>query len=275
VRIARHVNVLPRHLVEPVSQATTNRGSSKLVQMNGQSLMQQDHTPMIDHAVPFHFRLVPRTARPVATVLPSHTAESRVSPGYNILSGELLDEQFRSLDRLIAEYVRDIPPLTRSDVDTEQFVDWMQDRNEVDAGQRDSLLHLCSTHAVETTSLSKRLAHARFAESLAKTPDTLESLTPASKAVVRLNPTHVWATFQTRVSRGEHADLPASVLFYQVGHEVRKAELQQQALRLVQVLEHQEMRVSKLFSRLNAEQSVEMMKTLVELAEQKIISVCN
>lgn len=185
----------------------------------------------------------------------------------------LFEERFHSLDRLIGDYVRSVPPAAHSETDTERFMTWLEDREYVNPEQRDLLLCLYSRRAVETAALHKRLAHARFSELLVRTPALLKTLTPLSAETIRLNPVHIWAIMQTRVLLDEESDLPAHVLFYQIGDEVSTAILRGDVLPLVRMLEHRDVKVSELFRDMTFDQEDRLMDLLHQLAEMKIIAI--
>lgn len=196
----------------------------------------------------------------------------RVHAAQHMRDGLIVD-QFQAFDRLISDYVRSVPPTAHAETDTDRFVTWLKDQSSVDAEQRDLLLCLYSRRAVETAALHKRIAHARFMELLIQTPERLQKLTFQSPYGIRLNPVHVWATFQTRVLLGERNRIPACALFYQVGQDVRTAILKEDVLPLVRTLEQRDLRIADLFVQLTPEQSEEMLAVLRHLADLQIIAI--
>jgi len=186
---------------------------------------------------------------------------------------ELLDEQFQSLDQLISDYVRSVPPASHAETDTDQFVAWLQDREQVSPEQRDLLLYLYSRRAVETAALHKRIASIRFKELLGHAPGRLAALSADSAAALRLNPVHIWATLQTRALLRRRSEVPACVLFYQVGGKVRTAILKDDVLPLVRALEQRDLRVRDLFDTLNAEETAQLTAVIRHLVELQIVAI--
>lgn len=200
-------------------------------------------------------------------------AEARRSRPMSPVSGELLDDQFQSLDRLIVDYVRSVAPASHAETDTDQFVAWLQDQEQVSPEERDLLLCLYSRRAVETAALHKRIASVRFNELLSHARGRLASLETDSAAALRLNPVHIWATLQTRAMLGTRGEVPACVLFYQVGRNVRTAVLKNDVLPLVRALEQRDLRVRDLFSSLNAEQAEQMSAVIRHLVDLQIVAI--
>jgi len=199
--------------------------------------------------------------------------EARRMQSPHSLSSGLLDDRFQSLDRLVSDYVRSVPPASHAETDTDQFMAWLQDQDRMSAEQRDLLLCLYSRRAVEAAALHKRIAHARFEELLTRTPRRMSAISSDSRMALRLNPVHIWATLQTRALLGRNAEVPTCVLFYQVGRDVRTAILKDDVLPLVRMLEHHDVPLSVIFADLDPQQTEQVTSLVRHLINLQIVAL--
>ena len=152
---------------------------------------------------------------------------------------ELLADDFEDLEELIADYVKTVP-LAAYDggaTDGERFLSWLAARRELTDEQRDVVRCQRSRHEVEFLAAGNRVAHVRFQELL----QSIESFAPEwgtnADLWMHLNPIHVWATFHTRRLLDDDDELPASIVFFPVGNDIRTAVLEDDGKRLVERLE--------------------------------------
>ena len=153
---------------------------------------------------------------------------------------EYAADGFEDLDDRIARFVQTMPlqPYDSNCSDSERFLDWLSAEYTLTDGERDCVTCQRSRNAVEQLAEENRLAHVRFQEICSVSP----GLAPAwgTEGVVRLhpNPIHVAATFHTRELLDEEDDVPASVMFFPVGNEVRTAVLEEEGRRIAAALKN-------------------------------------
>ncbi len=149
---------------------------------------------------------------------------------------QLLADGFDGLDGDIREYVHSVP-LVKGDTDrhdAERFLDWLSRRCHWSDEQQDLLICQQAHNAVAFVAIRRRLAHARFQALLASGPPSAEL---HRKGTVYLNPIRIWSTFETHALLQEEAGIPATVLFFAIGGEIRTAVLEADAEELVKSLE--------------------------------------
>lgn len=171
----------------------------------------------------------------------SLTAAVRIDERFTRLQSScaLLADGFDELDEFINEYVRDVP-LSAYDTDSadaERFLDWLADRTDLTDEQQDYVTSQRSRYAVEFVAVKQRLAHVRFQRLLSASASRHDELLSNRRLMLHLNPIHVWATFETRVLLDNEVSIPAPVLFYAVGREVRSAVIEPYAGVLLRDLE--------------------------------------
>ncbi|MBW3542676.1 MAG: hypothetical protein KY476_20625 [Planctomycetes bacterium] len=151
---------------------------------------------------------------------------------------ELLDEAFDDLDESIVEYVKTFP-LAAYDTgasDAGCFMTWIEDSRELSDEQCDLVTCLRSRHAVELRAVANRLAHVRFQE-LAQSVDSFAPEWGENPRLrIHANPIHVRAVFQTRILLDEDDDVPAEVVFFPDGNDIRTAVLEDEPGRLLEML---------------------------------------
>lgn len=244
-----------------------------------------------------HWRPGRETHRPThLRVMPDHNEQQRALG----LKGacELLADGFDDLDRYIADYIHEVPLQVGGGKaeDVERFLQWLARRDDVSEEQRDFIVCQRARQAVEFVALARRLAHARFqlllkSSCVASVPDTRpvpdlterwrkrpgyshlrEELELNRRLTVHLNPVHVWATLETPALLEEGEPVPATVLFFPVGDEVRSAVVDEEVQQLVQALAHGPRRVKQIAQR--TELPVEIViDLLTELAELGLVGL--
>jgi hypothetical protein len=165
-----------------------------------------------------------------------------------LVAGGFDADEFK--DRIV-RYVRSVPlaAYDTGDSDGERFLQWILETAQLSAVQRDLIACQQGRYAVETIARGHRMAHVHFQElrslserlSLkaqvampnAESPAAPHSGTPQ----LHLNPIHVWGRFETNELLGEEDVVPATVMFFPVGKEIRTAVLEADAMDVVRVLE--------------------------------------
>jgi hypothetical protein len=150
----------------------------------------------------------------------------------------------------IVRYVRTVPlaAYDTGDSDGERFLQWVLETADVSAVQRDVIACEQGRYAVEAIARGNRMGHVHFQElwSLSErlslgaafaTPN-LDSPAPHSGPPrLHLNPIHAWGRFETNELLDAEDAVPATVMFFPVGKEVRTAVLEPDAMDIVRVLE--------------------------------------
>jgi|GEM_PF-576276 len=155
---------------------------------------------------------------------------------------ELLNEVYDDLEERVIRYIRTVP-LSAYDTgctDAEHFLEWLLRGDTPTAEQQDCIVCQRSRHAVEFLARENRLAHVRFQDLLSIWDRTARELEQNSNLRLHLNPIRVTATFQTRTLLDEEADVPARVLFFPVGTDIRTAVLEPAGESLIGRLEQSE-----------------------------------
>lgn len=152
---------------------------------------------------------------------------------------EFVAEGFEQFDDLIEQYVRSIPleAYSTGATDAERFLVWVQRTQPVTAEQYDMIICQRSRHAVEFAARKNRMGHIRFQELWSMAERRAGEWGRQRRLWLHLNPIHVWSTFHTSALVDDDAELPATVLFYPVGNDIRTAVLERPAQALVCTLE--------------------------------------
>lgn len=151
---------------------------------------------------------------------------------------EDLLEVFDELEALIAKYMR-TQPLAAYDTglgDSAAFLDWLVETESPSAEQLDYIT--CQKCRTELDGLAElnRVGHGRFQELRSRNDALLSELDTNPQIWIHLNPIRTATTFQTRALLDDEAELPAEVLFYPVGDEIRTAVLEPEALTVMRLL---------------------------------------
>jgi hypothetical protein len=152
---------------------------------------------------------------------------------------ELLQEAFDDLEEQVATYLRQVPPAAYDlgCEDAEQFLQWLSAQSEWLPMQCDYIACQRARHAVEARARRDRPAHVRFQELASIVEQTVCDVESDPRLRVFLNPMRSWAEFKTTVFLDDDATLPAEVLFYANGSEIRTAVLEPGANELIRGLE--------------------------------------
>jgi hypothetical protein len=151
---------------------------------------------------------------------------------------EVVTPAFRDLADLIVEFVYAVPlaAYDTSASDGERFLEWLERTQTPLPEQRDYIACQRARHAVEDAARKNRLGHVRFQE-LLSLADTLANEMELNRSLeIRPNPIRVWSRFETAELLNESAILPATVVFFPVGTEIRTVVLEGDALERVREL---------------------------------------
>lgn len=189
---------------------------------------------------------------------------------------ELLVEELEELEDLIKAYVKEIP-LSAYDTgcsDAERFLTWIDEKADLTDEQKDIIRCQRSRHAVEFVAMKQRLAHVRFQELLSMNERLLEELDGNGKLMVHLNPIHVWSRFETKALLDEEDIVPATVLFFPVGNDIRTVVIEPECEELIRLLDQSGvMRVKDLRKLCVKSDQEQLMGLLRDLAEMGVIAL--
>ncbi len=136
---------------------------------------------------------------------------------------ELLVPVFDDLDALISAFVQE-SPLVAYDTgcsDSDRFLKWICLGKELSPEQEDYVACQMARQEVETIARSNRLGHVRFQELWRMVSTLQKDIQTNSRLRILLNPIRTWTSFQSDVLIGESDELPADVLFFACGNQVR------------------------------------------------------
>ena len=151
---------------------------------------------------------------------------------------EFVAEVFDDLDELVSAYVRSVPPVAYDVTasDGERFLSWLERTGEQTPRQRDYVACQQARLAVEAAARADRPGHRRFQELWSLTPQLAAELDTAPTLRACLNPVRAWSRFTTTTLLDDDAALPADVLFFAAGEEIRTAVLDPHGRELVEEL---------------------------------------
>jgi len=188
----------------------------------------------------------------------------------------MLADGMDDLEELIVEYVRTVPLSARDTgrSDAERFLNWLDRHDTLSAEHRDYVRCQQSRNVVEFVAVMRRLAHVRFQELLSMNERLLVELETNPRLVVHLNPIHVWSRFETRALLDDTDTVPASVLFFPVGSEIRTIAIEPEGEELIQLLERSgAMRVKDVRKLWPKEDHGMLHELLTELAEIGVVAL--
>jgi len=149
-----------------------------------------------------------------------------------------LSAAFEDFESLIVEYISKIPLLAydTGPSDSERFLRWLPRGHALTAEQLDYVTCQRCRNAVEMNAAGNRLAHVRFQELWPSWRRLASELQSSTHVWIHLNPIRAWGTFRTFSLLDEEATLPATVLFFPVGDDIRTAVLEPEGRRVVEQL---------------------------------------
>ena len=107
--------------------------------------------------------------------------------------------------------------------DSDRCLKWIEETQSLSPDQADYLACQRARHAVEDLGAAMRLQHVRFCEVRTITSRLLDDLENNGRMMLHINPIHVWTRFHTATLLDGDITLPADVVFYANGSEIRTA----------------------------------------------------
>ncbi len=183
---------------------------------------------------------------------------------------DLLEDAFDNLDERINDYISAVP-LAAYDTgssDLELFLDRLCDMHHLSALQFDCVTCQKSRIAVEQRAANNRIGHVWFQELFSRAADFAKELETNPTLWVTLNPITIRATFFTQALLDEDDSIPADVMFFPVGNDIRTAILEPEAEQVIRKLEsHGPARLEELVTNLSGLCRVQIVETCRELAD--------
>ncbi len=145
---------------------------------------------------------------------------------------------FDDLEDLVSAYVRSVPPAAydRTASDGQRFLSWLERTGALTPPQCDYVACQQARLAVEAAARAARSDHLRFQELWGLTPPLAAELDTAPGLLAHLNPVRAWSRFTTTALLDDEVTLPADVLFFAAGEEIRTAVLDRDGRALVEEL---------------------------------------
>jgi hypothetical protein len=134
---------------------------------------------------------------------------------------------FDDLDERIEAFIASgpMPPYATGPSDGAAFLRWLRAAGGLTLEQGDRVACRLARYAVEDAARADRRAHLRFQEWASVAPGLAADLPRNRRLRLHLNPARAWSRFETAKLLGDDAELPADVLFFAVGTELRTALL--------------------------------------------------
>ena len=151
---------------------------------------------------------------------------------------EFVAEAFDDLEDLVSAYVRSVPPVAYDVTasDGERFLSWLERTGELTPRQRDYVACQQARLAVEAAARADRRSHLRFQELWSLLPPLAAEWDVPPGVRASLNPIRAWSRFTTTALLDDDATLPADVLFFAAGEEIRTAVLDPHGRELIEEL---------------------------------------
>jgi hypothetical protein len=152
---------------------------------------------------------------------------------------EFVADALEDLDGLLRAFCRQtrLEAYATTTSDGEQFLRWLERTHELTPAQHDHVACQRARHAVEEAARANRRAHVRFQELRSVAEELAGEMEARPGLRIHLNPLRARARFTTRALVDEEASLPADVLFFPVGNDIRTAVLEPVGLALLGELE--------------------------------------
>lgn len=189
------------------------------------------------HNNPVLSDLVPGTSSERVTLFTEGNLEKRFLKLKDQM--DLLEDAFDDLDERIYAYIS-VVPLSAYDTgstDLELFLDRLCDTQHLTARQFDCVTCQKSRIAVEHRAANNRLGHVWFQELFSRAADFATELETNPLLWVFLNPITIRATFFTQALLDDEETIPADVMFFPVGNDIRTAILEPEAEQVIRELE--------------------------------------
>lgn len=151
---------------------------------------------------------------------------------------EFVADVFDDLEDLISAYVRSVPPVAydMTACDGQRFLRWLERTSTLTPPQRDYVVCQQARLEVEAAARAARSDHLRFQQLWNLTPKLPAELETALGMLVSLNPVRVWSRLTTTALLDDDMTLPADVLFFAAGEEIRTAVMDHHGRALVEEL---------------------------------------
>jgi len=152
---------------------------------------------------------------------------------------EFAFDAFEDTEDLLIKFIKE-QPLASYDTgasDGECMLKWMEQTMDLSPEQCDHIACQRARHALEDVARKMRVPHIHFQEILGMAETVGDDLEGNPNLRVHLNPIRVWSRFETPVLLDEDAEVPADVLFFPVGSDIRTAVLEDSGRLRVEVLE--------------------------------------
>lgn len=137
---------------------------------------------------------------------------------------DLLDDFLADLDDRLAGYINAVE-LTANDSgtgDAERFLEWLRQHRSLSVTENDAVCCQSARFAVAGVVALNPARHQRFQELRSRT-DELRNLRDCRNAWFVVNPIHVWTTLRSRAMLSDTDEIPAQVVFYPLGEDIRSA----------------------------------------------------
>ena len=152
---------------------------------------------------------------------------------------ELLQETFDDLEDVVSRYIREVP-LAAYDTgssDGDRFLGWLTRTAQPTTEQQDYIACQRSRFQVELIARRMRSAHVHFQKLRSMTEHRLDRFEDTLNVRLYLNPIRTWSVFHTQALTDDEAAVPADVLFYAFGDQIRTAVLEPPGLDAIRQLE--------------------------------------
>lgn len=151
---------------------------------------------------------------------------------------EIVSELFDDLESFIEQYIQTVPlaAYDSGSSDGNRFAEWLSRKVHLTAEQGDALTIVRARYAVEEHARANRIGHLHFQEVSSLIAELAPELPRNPKLQLRLNPIRQWAVLETTRFLDGDDIVPADVLFYACGREVRTVVLNSLGRSLIRAL---------------------------------------
>ena len=190
---------------------------------------------------------------------------------------EFVEPAFENYHELVEQFVIEHPfqALDSTTRDADRCLQWIEETQPLTPEQTDYLACQKARHAVEEMGAEQHLEHVRFCEVRTVTSKLLGDLESDGRLMLHINPIHVWTQFHTLSLLDDDMTLPADVVFYASGSEIRTAVVNETARLLLQELdEFGPVSLDEWALRTSHSGRTGIVAACKELAELELIAVC-
>ena len=190
---------------------------------------------------------------------------------------EFVEPVFENFGELVEQFVIEHPyqALDSTTRDADRCLEWIAETESLNPEQTDYIACQQARHAVEEMGAARRLEHVRFCEIRTVTSNSLGALESNGSLMLHINPIHVWTQFHTAALLDGDISLPADVVFFATGSEIRTAVVNQTAKLLLEELsEFGDLSLDEWALRTSHSDRAGLVAACKELAELELIAVC-